>query len=162
MRRTATSTGFAAFIVAVLLCGIATADAGPSRAEYVTRLEAICKPRALATEGVTKGSREDINAGRLAIAARKFARATRIYAATLRVIAAEPRPKADAAQLSKWFSYLKRQEAYLREITTELRADHAIKAQRLTARFIHNGNLANNVVLEFEFDYCSFKFSRFG
>ena len=37
-----------------------------------------------------------------------------------------------------------------------------IKAQRLTARFIHNGNLANNVTLAFGFDYCSFKFSRYG
>jgi hypothetical protein len=37
-----------------------------------------------------------------------------------------------------------------------------IKAQRLTARFIHNGNLANNDTLAFGFDYCSFKFSRYG
>ena len=40
--------------------------------------------------------------------------------------------------------------------------ENAIKAQRLTARFIHNGNLANNVVLAFGFDWCSFKFSRYG
>ena len=63
---------------------------------------------------------------------------------------------------SKWFGYLKRQEAYLRQITAQLRAEQTIKAQRLTARFIHNGNLANNVVLAFGFDYCSFKFSRYG
>ena len=52
--------------------------------------------------------------------------------------------------------------AYLQQITAQLRAGQAIKAQRLTARFIHNGNLANNVVLAFGFDYCSFKFSRYG
>ncbi len=55
-----------------------------------------------------------------------------------------------------------RQESYLKQITAQLQAGHAIKAQRLTARFIHNGNLANNVVLAFGFDYCSFKFSRYG
>ncbi len=40
--------------------------------------------------------------------------------------------------------------------------NHDIKAQRLTARFIENGNLANNVTLAFGFNYCSFKFIRYG
>ena len=62
----------------------------------------------------------------------------------------------------KWFVYLNRQEAYLQEISAQLRAGHKIKAQRLTGRFIHNGNLANNVTLAFGFDWCSFKFSRYG
>jgi hypothetical protein len=162
MRRIAAPLGLTTVVAALLLGGVASADAGPSRTEYAAQLEAICKPRALATEGVTEGSREDINAGRLASAAKKFGRATRIYAATLRIIAPVPRPRADVRRLSKWFSYLKRQESYLREITTELRARNSIRAQRLTALFIHNGNLANNAVLDFDFDYCSFKFSRFG
>ncbi len=73
-----------------------------------------------------------------------------------------PRPPADAAKLDKWFGYLNAQEAYLKQITAQWRADHAIKAQRLIARFIHNGNLANNAVLAFGFDYCAFRFSRYG
>jgi hypothetical protein len=73
-----------------------------------------------------------------------------------------PRPPADEAKLARWFDYLNGQEGYLKRITAELRAGKAIKAQRLTARFIHSGNLANNVVLAFGFDYCSFKFSRYG
>jgi hypothetical protein len=73
-----------------------------------------------------------------------------------------PRPISDATKLGKWFGYLKAQEAYLQQITAQLRAGRAIQAQRLTARFIHNGNLANNVVLAFGFNYCSFKFSRYG
>jgi hypothetical protein len=73
-----------------------------------------------------------------------------------------PRPPEDVARLAKWFGYLDRQESYLRRITAQLRAGRAIKAQRLTARFIHSGNLANNVVLAFGFNYCSFKFSRYG
>jgi hypothetical protein len=64
--------------------------------------------------------------------------------------------------LKKWFGYLKRQEQYLNEIAGQLKMDHTIKAQRLTARFIHHGNLANNVTLAFGFNYCSFRFSRFG
>ena len=160
MRRMAAAMTAAA-VAMLVLGGIAAAEAGPKRSEYVTQLEAICQPRALATAQATKGARSDISAGRLAIAAGKFGQAARIFGATVRAIGAVPRPSADTARLAKWFSYLNRQELYLKEITSQLRARHTIKAQRLTARFIHSGNLANNVVLAFGFDYCSFKFSRF-
>lgn len=162
MRQRAARMAIGALGIGLLLGGAATADAGPSRSEYVSRLESICKPRALATERATKGVRADIHAGRLAVAAGKFGKAAQIFGATVRAIAAVPRPSADAPRLAKWFSYLKQQESYLKEITAQLRAGHTIQAQRLTARFIHSGNLANNVVLAFGFDYCSFKFSRYG
>jgi hypothetical protein len=123
---------------------------------------ALCKPDALATQRAMKGARADVRAERLAVAARKFAEGTAIYASTIRRISAVPRPPDDAAKLGKWFTYLKRQVSYLERITAQLRGDNLIKAQRLLPRFIHNGNLANNVVLAFGFDYCSFKFSRFG
>lgn len=156
---------WAVAVLGVTLLAAATtavAAEAPTRDEYVTRLEAVCKPDAEATQRAMKGARSDIKAERLAAAAEKFAAATSIFGATVREISAAPRPPADAAKLSKWFGYLKAQESYLQQITAQLRADHAIKAQRLTARFIHNGNLANNVVLAFGFDYCSFKFSRYG
>jgi hypothetical protein len=139
----------------------ATAEA-PTREEYVDRLEPICKPDALATQRVMKGARADIRAERVGPATAKFARATSIFGSTVKEMVPVPRPPADVARLSKWFTYLKRQESYLREITAQLRRDRPIAAQRLTARFIHNGNLANNVVLPFGFDWCSFKFSRYG
>jgi hypothetical protein len=148
--------------VALLLAGTAAAAEAPTRDEYVNGLEAVCKPDALATQRAMKGARSDISAERLAVAAGKFAQATTIFGSTLKKISVAPRPAADAAKLTKWFTYLKRQESYLGQITAELRAGHAIQAQKLTARFIHNGNLANNVVLAFGFDYCSFKFSRYG
>lgn len=154
----------AVVLVAGLLASAATAVAAeaPTRDEYVTELEGICKPDAEATQRAMKGARADIKAERLALAAGKFARATSIFGSTVKTIAPVPRPSADAAKLRKWFGYLKAQESYLRQITTQLRAGHAIKAQRLTARFIHNGNLANNTVLAFGFNFCSFKFSRYG
>ncbi|HYG97393.1 MAG TPA: hypothetical protein VD741_09840 [Solirubrobacterales bacterium] len=148
--------------VALLAAAVAAAAEAPTRGEYVERLEAICKPDALATQRAMKGARADIRAERLDVAARKFTRATSIFGSTVKEMSPVPRPPADTARLSKWFTYLKRQESYLREITAQLRRDHPIQAQRLTARFIHNGNLANNVVLAFGFDYCSFKFSRYG
>lgn len=148
--------------VTLLAAAPAPAAEAPTRDEYVERLEAICKPDALATQKAMKGARGDIRAERLAAAAGKFAKATSIFGSTVKEIAAVPRPPADTAKLSKWFTYLKRQASYLRQITEQLRQDRAIRAQRLTARFIHSGNLANNVVLAFGFNYCSFKFSRYG
>jgi hypothetical protein len=141
---------------------IATAATAPTRDEYVSQLEAVCKPDAEATQRAMKGARSDVNSERLAVAAAKFARATRIFGSTVKKISAAPRPAADTAKLGKWFGYLRNQESYLQQITAQLRSGHTIKAQRLTARFIHNGNLANNVVLAFGFNYCSFKFSRYG
>jgi len=152
----------AALGAALLMAGTAAAAEAPTREEYVTQLEGVCKPDAKATQRVMKGARSDISAERLAVAAGKFAQATTIFGSTLKKISAASRPPADAAKLTMWFTYLKRQESYLTQITAQLRADHTIPAQRLTARFIHNGNLANNVVLAFGFDYCSFKFSRYG
>ena len=140
----------------------APAAQAPTRDEYVERLEVMCKPDAEATQRAMKGARADVRAERTKVAAGKFAKATSIFGGTVSEISAVPRPTADTARLGKWFTYLKRQESYLGQITQQLRLDHAIKAQRLTARFIHNGNLANNVVLAFGFDWCSFKFSRYG
>jgi hypothetical protein len=158
--------GFVAALVALaallIAAGSASAEEGPSRTDYVAQLEQVCKPDAEATRRVMKGARGDVSAERLAVAAEKFAAATSIFGGTVQEISAAPRPPADAVKLRKWFGYLKAQESYLRKITAQLQADRAIAAQRLVARFIHNGNLANNTVLAFGFNYCSFKFSRYG
>jgi hypothetical protein len=147
---------------ALILAAAAGAAEAPTRAEYVSRLEGVCKPDAEATRVAMKGVRVDVDAERLAVAAGKFAKATTIFGSTVKRISAVPRPAADAAKLSRWFGYLKAQESYLKQITVQLEGGREIKAQRLTARFIHNGNLANNVVLAFGFNYCNFKFSRYG
>jgi hypothetical protein len=148
--------------VALVTAASAPAAEAPTRDEYVDQLEAVCKPDAEATQRAMKGARADVQAERLKVATAKFAKATSIFGGTVKEISAVPRPTADTAKLSKWFTYLRRQESYMRQITEQLRQGHAVKAQRLTARFIHNGNLANNVVLAFGFDWCSFKFSRYG
>jgi hypothetical protein len=148
-------------VLSLAVVSPAAAEA-PTRQAYVSSLEAICKPDAEATQGAMKGARADVANERLAAAALKFAKASGIFAGTVKQISAVARPPADVARLGKWFSYLEAQESYLKRITAQLRAEQAINAQRLTARFIHNGNLANNVVLAFGFNYCSFKFSRYG
>ena len=159
-----THRGFAILLAAaaaLALPALVLAEGTPTRAEYVTQLEAICKPNAEATEGAVKGVRADVKAERLSVAAGKFAKAKRIFGATVKTMAAVARPPADTAKLAKWFDYLGQEERYLGKIAADLRAGRTIASQRASARFVHNGNLANNVVLAFGFDYCSFKFSRF-
>jgi hypothetical protein len=152
-----------AICAALALPALAAADAqAPTRDEYVARLERICKPETEATQRAMKGASADVKAERLEVAARKFAKASAIFAATTKKMAAVPRPAGDEARLKTWFGYLKQQEKYLREITTQLRSGRLIKAQRLLSRFIHNGHLANYTVLAFGFDYCGFEFSRYG
>jgi hypothetical protein len=152
----------AALIAVTSIGQAAAAETPPTREDYVARLETICKPDVLATQRTMKGVRDDVRAERDGVAAGKFARGAGIFGGTIEGISAVPRPPADSARLKKWFGYLRLQEKYLGEITAHLRARQSIKAQRATARFIHNGNLANNVVLAFGFNYCSFRFSRFG
>jgi len=156
-------SGATTILAAVLaFAAIAIAAEAPTRTEYVSQLEKVCKPDAEATQRAMAGARADISAERLAVAAGKFAKAHAIFGSTLGRISTAPRPTADAARLTKWFTYLRAQDGYLGGITAQLRGDRPIKAQRLISRFIHNGNLANNVVLAFGFNYCSFKFSRYG
>jgi hypothetical protein len=162
MKHPARGLAAAALLTTFLLGGLAAAEGEPTRAEYVTRLEGICKPDAEATQRAVKGVKGDIRAERLAVAAGKFSQAAKIFGGTVREISSVPRPSADAAKLAKWFGYLGEEEHYLAKIAAALRAEHTIRSQRYTARFVHNGNLANNTVLAFGFDYCSFKASRFG
>jgi hypothetical protein len=155
----------ALLLLTAAMVGLGSREVGaesPPRGEYVSTLEEICKPGVEATQRAMRGVRDDIRAERDSVAAGKFRRGTRIFADTLGKISPIPRPPADLAKLKKWFAYLEAQESYLRAITEHLAAGRAIKAQRSTARFIHNGNLANNAVLAFGFNYCSFRFSRFG
>ena len=77
------------------LAGVASAAEPTTRPEYVEALEAICAPRAEATERAVKGVRGDVAAERFGPAARKFAAAEHIFASTVGKIGAVPRPAAD-------------------------------------------------------------------
>ena len=109
-----------------------------------------------------RGLRSDIQAERLAVAARKLSSAARIFDGTVGEISPVPRPPLDATQLAKWFGYLRLQESYLARAAAALRAERIVQYQHNAVRFVHTGNLANDVVIAFGFDYCRFKFSRFG
>ena len=164
MTRVGTRIGIAMVAIALLAAAaVAAAEEapGPDRAEYVAKLEGLCRPRALATKRAVQGMRADLRAERLAVAAAKFARATQLFEATVREISPVPRPAADRSTLTRWFGYLAQEEANLRRVVAVLRADQPVAFQHASARFVRSGESADNVVLAFGFDYCYFKLSRF-
>ncbi|HVS99152.1 MAG TPA: hypothetical protein VHE08_01410 [Solirubrobacterales bacterium] len=154
-------------LLTILLLGssigaaISSAAEEPTRPEYVARLEQICEPGSDATERAVRGVRADVRAERLAVAARKFSRARRIFAGTVRSISVVPRPAADRSTLSRWFAALGKEEVYLGQMVKTLRANDVAGFERVSARFIHEGNRANNAVVSFGFNYCAFKPTRF-
>jgi hypothetical protein len=137
------------------------AGAEPSRSEYVTQLEKICKPRSLATTRAVRGTRADVQAERFAVAAGKFAKARRIFAESVSAIKKVPRPASDRATLGRWFDALDRETAYLDRSIAALRAEDLPRFQRESAQFFRQGSRSNNIVISFEFDYCAFKSSRY-
>ena len=147
--------------LAVLVLSVPARAESPERAAYVSSLEAVCKPGVEATQRAVRGLRADIRAERLSVAARKLSSAARIFDGTVGEISSVPRPPLDAAQLAKWFGYLRLQESYLARAGAALRAEQIVKYQHNAVRFVHTGNLANDVVIAFGFNYCRFKFSRF-
>jgi hypothetical protein len=150
-------TGLAIAIAPVF----ASAGEEPTRPEYVATLEQICKPGTEATQRAVHGIRHDVRSERLRLAASKFSQARRIFAHTVDSISSVPRPEADRRALERWFTALGRERVYLGRIVTVLRAEDVAGFQRVSADFIHQGNRANNVVVSFGFNYCSFKPSRF-
>jgi hypothetical protein len=151
----------AMMLAVMVLSASAGAAVRPDRAEYVNRLESICKPGVEATQQAVRGVRSDIQAERLAVAAGKLGRAARIFDGTVRRISAVPRPPSDVTHLAKWFGYLKLQKSYLARAAQALRAERIPRYQHNAVLFVHNGNLANDVVIAYGFNYCRFKFSRF-
>lgn len=156
-------------LLAVLLSALAfavPAGAGAAggeltRAEYVLRLEAICKPRSEATTRAVRGTRSDIQHERLKLAASKFAKAERIFAGTVSAISKVPRPTADRSTLSRWFTALGKETSYLRDSATALRAENLPRFENVNGQFFRYGAKTNNIVVSFGFNYCAFKPSRY-
>jgi hypothetical protein len=156
-------TAIGALCLLALTIGAAVSSAAgePTRTEYVARLEKICKPGSDATERAVRGVRADVKAERFAVAAAKFARGRRIFEATVRSISTVPRPSADVPTLKRWFTALGKEEVYLGQIVKTLRTEDIAGFERVSAKFIHEGNAANNAVVSFGFNYCDFKPTRF-
>jgi hypothetical protein len=146
--------GAAAVAVFVLVvCGAAFA-AEVSREVYKEAAEPVCKASAKANEQILAGVRTEVKKGQLKTAAVKFAKASKEQAQTLKELEALPRPSADEARLTKWFSYLKIEAELFATAGKKLNAGDKAGAEHVFTKLSVNINKANNEVLPFGFNYC--------
>lgn len=157
------AAALAALLCSALLASAALAitDPGQTREGYVARVEPICKVNTKSNERILAGVRKEIKQGKLKLTAGRFKQAAAAFGRAVKQIAAVPQPPADQAKLTKWLGALGDEQALLGEIGKALKAGRKTRAQSLSVRLSHNGNVANTIVLGFEFDYCLIRASRF-
>jgi len=132
-----------------------------TRETYVAQVEPICKTNTKANERILAGAEKKVKEGKLKVAAGQFTQAAGAFGKAVKQIKAVPQPVADATKLGKWTGLLETETKLLGEIGKALKAGNKTKAQTLSVKLTHNGNLANNAVLGFDFDYCLIDSSRF-
>jgi hypothetical protein len=160
MNRLGAPIGVAALIFAGL--GAAAAPAAEvSRAQYREAAEPICKLDTQANERILSGVRAEVRAGKLRPAAMKFAKAATALTQALAQLEALPRPVADDARLTKWFTTVKLEVSYFDAVSRKLMASKKGAAEQLVGKLTVTATKANNEVLPFEFSYCRLEPSRF-
>ncbi len=158
---------FVSAVAALLLLALSAAgalavtSAEQTRETYVAAVEPICKTNTKANERILAGAEKKVKEGKLKVASGQFTQASAAFTKAVKQIKAVPQPVADKAKLAKWTGYLETETKLLSEIGKALKAGNKTKAQTLSVKLTHNGNLANNAVLGFDFDYCLIDSSRF-
>jgi hypothetical protein len=155
------ATAGGALLGAALLGAVALGATEQTRESYVAQVEPICKSNTKANEKILAGVRKEIKQGKLKLAGGRFSRAATAFEKAVNQIRAVPQPSADRPRLTKWLGYLDKETALLREIGKALKAGKKHRVQALSVRLTQNGNLANDTVLGFEFNYCLIRQSRF-
>jgi uncharacterized membrane protein len=150
--------------MALLPAAAASAEEGPTRAQYVEGVEPICKANTKANKRIlknvkTKARSKSPRAVREAGA--QFIQASSAFGNAEKKIAAVPRPVADDARLLKWFTYLDIVKTKLRMLGKALKANEKILAAHEQIRVERASNAANNVGFVFEFHYCHLSASNF-
>jgi hypothetical protein len=140
---------------------LAVTSAEQTRETYVAAVEPICKTNTKSNERILAGAEKKVKEGKLKVAAGQFTQAAGAFNKAVKQIKAVPQPVADKTKLAKWTGYLEAEAKLLSEIGKALKAGNKTKAQTLSVKLTHNGNLANNAVLGFDFDYCLIDSSRF-
>lgn len=149
-------------VVAALLAVPATASGMElTRAEYVAKLEPICKANADANTRILKGVKGQVERGKFVPAGKRFVRAANALGRSVNQMGRVPRPSSDAVRLKTWFTLLNRQQGFLRRIGQALQSKNRDGAQKQAMQLNRNNNRANNSVILFGFKNCRIESSKF-
>ena len=148
--------------VVVLLVSVSAALAEElTRAEYVERVEPICKSNTEANSRILKGVKQQVQRDELMTAGKRFIRASQALGTAVKQIARVPRPAEDVVKLTKWIGYLQIEQRYLLKIGKALKARNKFRAQKYSVELNRNNNRANNTVISFGFHECRIDSSKF-
>ncbi len=140
----------------------ANADStAPTRAQYVERVEPICRSATLANRDVLQGVDKLVRRGELEQAGARFRRAAAALAGAVRRVARVPRPEADATRLEEWLGYGNTGRELLGRLAVVLREGKRSKVDGLANQLLRSAKRANAVVVGFNFDYCRLNPARF-
>jgi hypothetical protein len=145
----------------LLAAAVAAAEEGPTRDEYVSQVEPICKSNSEANKKILSGARSRVKHGKLSQASNQFFRAAAAFGVTVSKIEKVPRPTADDARLVKWFKFLRIVQDNLRNIGKGLKEGDKVKASHESIRAERSANAANNVSSVFDFHECHLTPARF-
>jgi hypothetical protein len=152
-------------VVGTLLpAAVADAEEGPSRTEYVERVEPICQANTEANKRILKHAGERARSKQqreMSRAAGQFIHASEAFGKAVDKIAAVPRPPADEPRLLKWLEHLRIVSTDLRKIGGALKEGDKIRAAHEKIRVERAANASNNAGFIFKFHYCYLEQSRF-
>lgn len=160
-RKLTLSTLVLVALFATLVTAALAAAAETTRAEYVAAVEPICQSNSRANERILRGVKADVRRGRLRLAAAALSRASHALERAYSQLRSVSQPPADSATLAKWLAYVHSEAVLFKRTAAALHADRKAKASHYEVQLIHQANLANNTVLEFDFHYCRFEPSKF-
>lgn len=146
---------------AVLVSAAVAVAADQTRESYVAQVEPICKANTKANQRILSGAEKKVKEGKLKAVAGQFTRAAVAFEKAIKQLRAVQQPTADTTKLTKWLKQLDKEAQMLREIGKALKSGNKVKAQTLRVRLTHNGNVANNIVLGFDFKDCLIDSSKF-
>lgn len=154
------ATVFGSLFVAMALAASAFA-AEVTREEYKTTAELICMASTKTNERILSNVRKEVNRGKLKRPAAQFAKAAQVQARALKELKALPRPSADEARLTEWFSALETEVELFATAGRKLRAGDGAGASHIINKLSQNANEANLQVLPFGFHYCRQETAKF-
>jgi hypothetical protein len=160
MRRTWT-TALIVLAVTLIAAAAAWAEEGPTREEYVSKVDPICQKNTDSNKKILNGASQKVNAGKLKQAGAQFTRASSAFGRSIKEIVAVPRPAADSTRLEKWFTFLKKVQLNLGKVGKALKEGDKVKAVHEKIRAERSSNAANNVSFVFGFKYCHLAASQF-
>jgi hypothetical protein len=153
-------TVLAALIAFASLASIASGTP-EERAAYKTEVEPICKTNKEASEKYLKGVKTMVKNNKLKQAGTAFSKAAAALEKAQKALAAVHQPPEDSAKLTKWLSDIKGEVSLMKTIAAKFKAGDKSKGSSLTVKLTHNANVANSLVIAYQFDNCKIDPSKF-